>query len=84
MNAEQRAHETHQKQRDEEAAQQQDEPFVELALGTEARIDALEKEEGWKVTHLAPQAEKEMEDDRQRDGRKQPGRGGMSEKRHGP
>ena len=64
-------------QRDEEAAQQQNEPFVDFALGAQARIDAQEKHERGKLAHLPPQPEEEMEDDGQHDGGQQPHRDGV-------
>ena len=66
-------------QRDEEAAQEENEPFVDFALGAEARVDAQEKHEGGEFACLAAQAEEEMEEDGQRDGGEEPGGGGIGE-----
>jgi hypothetical protein len=65
---------------DEEAAEEEDEPFVDFSLGAEAGIDPEKKHEGGEIPCLAAKAKEEMEENRERDGGKEPGGDGMGEK----
>jgi len=54
---------------------------MDFSLGAQARIDPQEKHERGKFADLAAKAKEEMEKNRQRDGRKQPRRRGMGQKK---